>query len=86
MVSLYDTPVTVLTYSDSFLLLGAVVATRAAAAAVVVIVVVVVVAVNCCCFCCCRHADIFLTSNLFGQRLHPLLVKMLNITHKCKLK
>jgi len=33
-----------------------------------------------------RHAGIFLMSNLFGQRLHPVLVKMLNITHKCKFK
>ena len=33
-----------------------------------------------------RHAGIFLMSNLFGQRLHPLNVKMLSITHKCKLK
>jgi len=33
-----------------------------------------------------RHAGIFLTSNLFGQSLHPMIVKMLNITHKCKLK
>jgi hypothetical protein len=33
-----------------------------------------------------RHAGMFLMPNLFGQRLHPMLVKMLNITHKCKLK
>jgi hypothetical protein len=33
-----------------------------------------------------RHAGIFLMSNLFEQRLHPILVKTLNITYRCKLK
>jgi len=27
------------------------------------------------------HAGIFLISNLLGQLLHPMLVKMLNIIH-----
>jgi hypothetical protein len=33
-----------------------------------------------------RHVDIFLMSNLFGQRLRPMLVNILNIIRKCKLK
>ena len=33
-----------------------------------------------------RYAGIFLVSDLCGQLLHPVLFKMLSVTHKCKLK